>query len=61
MVTVLLQELESCHNNHNEVIFAEVCKLFGRYIFYVIMVITVKHTMCLINIEKSPFSPNLSS
>ena len=56
MVTVLLQELENCHNNHNEVIYAEVCKLFRRYIyiFYVIMVITDKHTMCLINIEKSP-------
>ena len=61
MVTVLLQELENCYNNHNEVIFAEVCKLFRRYILYVINVIADKHTMCLINIEKSPFSPNLSS
>ena len=60
-MTVLLQELENCHNNYNEVIFAEVCGLFRRYIFYVIMVITDKQTMCLINIEKSPFSLNLSS
>ena len=61
MVTVLLQEPENCYNNHSEVIFAEVCKLFRRYILYVIIVIADKHTMCLINIEKSPFSPNLSS
>ena len=61
MVTVLLQELENCHNNHNEVIFTEVCKLFRRYIFKVIMVITDKDTMCLINIENSPFSPSLRS